>query len=76
MDTSSTLGLGQTISFSEISHAVYQIKGNWAQNTMQANMLSLHTLNHRIDPWVWVKRSIFFFYESGHVAYQIKLKKV
>ena len=37
---------GQTISFSESSHDAYQkgIKGNWAQSTMKANMVSLHTL--------------------------------
>ena len=34
---------GQTISFSERSHVAYQIKGNCAQSTMKANMLSFHT---------------------------------
>ena len=34
---------GQTIYFSESSHVAYQIKGHWAQSTMKANMLSLHT---------------------------------
>ena len=34
---------GQTISFSESGHVAYQIKGNLAQSTMKANMLSLHT---------------------------------
>ena len=42
-DTPLTLGLGQkgqTMSFSESSYVAYQIKGNWAQNTMKVNMLS------------------------------------
>ena len=30
-------------SFSESSLVAYEIKGNWAQSTMKANMLSLHT---------------------------------
>ena len=34
---------GQTIYFCESSHVAYQIKGNWSQSTMKANMLSLHT---------------------------------
>ena len=62
-DTSSTQGVGskgQTISFSESSHVAYQNKGNWAQSTMKANMLSLHTP----------------FSKSGHVAYRIKVEEV
>ena len=47
IDTPSTQGVGSkchTIYFCESSHVAYQIKGNLAQSTMKANMLSLHTL--------------------------------
>ena len=34
-------------------------------------------ITHTLHPWGGVKRSnIFFFSESGHVAYQIKVKEV
>ena len=71
-DTPSTEGVGskgQTIFFSESSHVVYQIKGNWAQSTMKANTLSLHT------PMTLggVKRS-FYFYFLKVVMLHIKLK--
>ena len=39
-------GWGQKVKlylFSESSRVAYQIKGNWAQSTMKANSLSLHT---------------------------------
>ena len=56
--------------FSESSHdASYQIERNGAQITMQAHILSLHTLN----PWVGLKGENS---ECGHVAYQIKGKEV
>ena len=63
---------GQTISFSESSNVAYQIKGNGAQRTMKANMLSLHTLT---TPGVGSK-GLSFFYKSDHVAYQIKGEEV
>ena len=69
-DIPSTQGVGskgQTISFSESSHVANQIKGNCAQSTMKATMLSLHT-----STTPGVKRS-FFSSKSGHVAYQIKV---
>ena len=75
-DTPSTQGVGskgQTISFSESSHVAYQIKGNYAQNTMKANMLSLHT---PATPGVGSKGHFVFFSKSGHVAYQIKVGEV
>ena len=74
-DTPSTQGVGskgQTISFSESGHVAYQIKGNRAQSTMKANMLSLHT---PMTPGGRGKRS-FFFSKSGHAAYQIPQCKV
>ena len=54
--------------FSESS----QIKGNLAQSTMKANMLSLHTPTTT----GWGQKVIFFFSKSGHVAYQIKVEEV
>ena len=45
---------GQTISF----YVTYQIKGNWAQSTMKANMLYA-VITHTNDPWGGVKRSFF-----------------
>ena len=45
-DTSSIRGWGQKVKpyfFSESSLVAYHIKGNPAQSTMEANMLSLHT---------------------------------
>ena len=74
-DTSSTQGVvskGQAISFSESSHVAYEIKENWAQSTMKANMLSLHTPS---TPGVG-PRGPFFLFWSGHVAYQIKVEEV
>ena len=62
-DTSSTQGVGskgQTISFSESSLVAYQIKENWAQSTMKANMLSLHTHQR---PLGWGQKLIFLFYK-------------
>ena len=41
------------ITFSESSHVAYQIKGNEAQNIMQANILPLH-----LYPW---GQNIFFY---------------
>ena len=70
-DTSLTQGVGskgQTISFSESSHVAYQIKGNWAQSTMKANMLSLHT------PTTPVLRSKGHFFLLKVVMLHIKLK--
>ena len=72
-DTPSTQGVGsngQMISFSESSHAAYQIKGS---STMKANMLSLHTPT---TPGVGSKSHFFFFSKIGHVAYQIKVEEV
>ena len=60
------------MSFSESSHVAYQIKGNRAQSTMKANMLSLHTPT---TPGMGSK-GVFFFSKSGHVAYQIKVEEV
>ena len=67
------VGLGskcQTISFSESSHVAYQIKGNRAQSTMKANILSLHT-----PSTLGYGQKVFFFSKSGHVGYQIKVKR-
>ena len=76
-DTPSTQGVGskgQTIYFCESTHVAYQIKGNWAQSTMKANMLYLRTPT---TPGGGVKRSYYFFFsKSGHVAYQIKVEEV
>ena len=56
------------------NHVAYQIKGNWAQSTMKANMLYLHTPT---TPGVGSEcHIIFFFSKSGHVAYQIKVEEV
>ena len=33
-------------------------------------------ITHTNNPWGGVKRSIFFFSKSGHVAYQIKVEEV
>ena len=63
---------GQTISFSETSHVAYQIKGNLAQSTMKANMLSLHTPT---TPGVGSKGHFFFFSKSGHDHFKLKWKK-
>ena len=68
-DTALTQGVGskgQTISFTERSHVVYRIKGNWAHSTMKASMLSLHTPT---TPGVGSKGHSLFFSKSGHVAY-------
>ena len=75
-DTPLTQGVGskgQTISFTESSHVVYQIKGNLAQSTMKASMLSLHT---QTTPGVWSKGHFLFFSKRGHVAYQSKVEEV
>ena len=50
---------GQNISFSENSHAAYQIKGDRTQNTMEAHILFLHTPK---APRGMVKRSKHFFF--------------
>ena len=71
-DTPSTQGMGskgQTMYFCESSHVAYQIKGNWAQSTMKANMLSLHTPTTPMSDY-------FFFTKSGLVAYQVKVEEV
>ena len=54
--------------FPECSHVAYQVKGNGANSTMQAHILSLHTLS---IPVVGSKVKTFFS-ESSQVAYQIK----
>ena len=33
-------------------------------------------ITHTNDPWGGVKSSFFFFFKSGHVAYQIKVEEV
>ena len=33
-------------------------------------------ITHTLDLWGGVKRSLFFFSKSGHVAYQIKVEEV
>ena len=61
---------GQTISFCESSRVAYQIKGSTERSE------SKHAaITNTIDPWGGVKRSYFFFSESGHVAYQIKVEE-
>ena len=50
------------------SHVAYQIKGNGAKTTMQAHILSLHTI---VAPGVGSKGQNIFS-ESSHAAYQIK----
>ena len=58
--------------FSKSSHVAYQIKGDGAQSTIKANMLSLHTPT---TPGVGSKGLfLFFFSKSGQVAYQIKVE--
>ena len=57
LETSEVASKGQTISFSERSHAAYQIKGNLAKSTMKANMLSTH-------PGVGSKGQIFLAHPS------------
>ena len=49
------------------SHVAYQIKRNGAQITMQAHILSLHTLNL----WSGLKGKNS---EYSHVAYQSRMK--
>ena len=74
-DTPLTQGFGskgQTIYFCESSHVAYQINVNWAQSTIKANMLSLHT-----PMTAGVGSKVFFFFsKSGHVVYQIKVEEV
>ena len=70
-DTPLTEGMGSkdlTIYFCESSHVAYQIKGNRAQSTMKANMLS--------SPGIGSKGHIFLFSKSCHDAYEIKLEEV
>ena len=60
-DTPLTQGVGskgQTRSFTESSHVAYQIKGNKAQSTMKASMLSLHKPT---TPGVGSKGHFLFF---------------
>ena len=72
------LGWGQkfkTLLFSESSHVAYQIKGNGAQSTMQAHIISLHTPRPHPQP-VGSGEKDNFFSNCGHVAYQIKGKEI
>ena len=74
-DTPLTQGFGakgQTISLSESSHVAYQIKGNRAQSTMKANMLSLHT---PATPGGGVKSSFFSFLKVVMLHIKLKWKK-
>ena len=64
-DTPSTHGVGskgQTISFFWSSHVAYQIKGNWAQSTMKANMLSLKHISQLIFTYFsfWIPINMYF----------------
>ena len=60
---------GENSTFSKHSHVAYQIKGNDKCNTMQANILTLHTpLTHGMGSKV---KTCFFFSESIHVTYQL-----
>ena len=44
---------------------------------MERHERKYSVLTHTLDPWDAVKRGqIFFFSESGHVAYQMKGKEV
>ena len=66
-------GWGQKVKlflFSESSHVAYQIKGNLAQSTMKANMLSLYT------PTTPGMGSKGHFFKSSLVTYQIKVEEV
>ena len=70
------MGWGQKVKlyiFIESSHVAYQIKDNWAQSTIKANVLSLHT---PAIPGVGSKGHFVFFSISGHVAYKIKVDEV
>ena len=62
----------QLIFFSENNPVAYQINMNEAENTMQANILPFYTST---TPG-WGQKVTTFFSEEGHVAYQIKRKKV
>ena len=64
---SGQIGLYKINFFSEYGHVAYQIEGNEAYNSMQANILPLHTT---LTPGMGSKGQ-FFFSESSHVAYQI-----
>ena len=55
--------------FSESSHGAYQINGNEAENTMQANILLCFI--HMAPGWGQT-----FFSEVVHAAYQIQRKEV
>ena len=67
-------GWGQKVkSYIFLNVVMLQIKGNCAQITMEANMLSLLT---PLTPGWDQKVKFIFFSESGHVAYQIKVKVV
>ena len=71
-DTPSTQGMGskgQTLSFSESSHVVYQFKSYDAGSNMVANILPTDT---PLTQGVGSKGQTISFPESSHVAYQIK----
>ena len=59
---------GQNSTVSEYGQVVYQIKWNHECSNMQAHILSLHRPS---TPVVGSKVKTFFF-ESSHVAYQIR----
>ena len=63
---------GQTISFTESSHVAYQIKGNLAQSTMKASMLSLHTAT---TPGVGSKGHFCSFLKVVMLHIKVKWKK-
>ena len=71
-DTLSTQGVGskgQTLSFSESSHVIYQIKAYDAGSNMVANILPTDT---PLTQGVGSKGQTISFSEISHVAYQIK----
>ena len=71
-DTPSTQGVGskgQTLSFSERNHVVYQIKAYDAGSNIVANILPTYT---PLTQGVVSKGQTISFSESSHVAYQIK----
>ena len=71
-DTPSIQGVGskgQTIYFSESSHAVYQVKADDAGSNMVANILPTDT---PLTQGVGSKGQTISFTESSHVTYQIK----
>ena len=71
-DTPLTQGVGskgQTIYFSESSHAAYQIKADDTGSNMRANILPTDT---PLTQGRGSKGQTISFTESSHVAYQIK----